>query len=78
MDQSNAIGRVVNPATHEEQLRSITSPLSQLIAIKLEEDNYLLWKFQIENVILGYGLEDYIYGTNQAAPRLVEGNVNPE
>ncbi|KAL5539593.1 hypothetical protein UlMin_046166 [Ulmus minor] len=32
----------------------------------------------IENAILGYGLEDYIYGTDQIPPRLIEGNPNPE
>ncbi|KAL5563358.1 hypothetical protein UlMin_033105 [Ulmus minor] len=76
--EESAAGGVANPATHEEQLRSITSPLSQLITIKLEAENYILWKFQIENAILGYGLEDYIYGTDQIPPRLLEGNPNPE
>ena len=76
--EHSAAGVVANPANLEEQYRPVTSPLAQLVTIKLEEDNYLLWKFQIENAILGYGLEDHVYGTDAAPPRLIQGNANPE
>ena len=69
---------VANPATHEDQLKTITNPLTQLITFKLEDDNYLLWKFRIENAILGYGLEDYIYGTDVVPARLIQGLVNSD
>ena len=54
---------------------SITNPMSQLITIKLEDDNFLLWKFQVENAIFGYGLEGYILGTKQAPARMIN-NTN--
>ncbi|KAL5543097.1 hypothetical protein UlMin_010807 [Ulmus minor] len=65
------------PTTNEDLLRSVINPLTQLITIKLEEDNYLLWKFQVENTIMGYGLEEFIHGTRIVPPRLVAGEVNP-
>ena len=61
-----------------KNIRAITNPLAQLITINLEEDNYLYWKFQVENAIMGYGLEDYTYGTDAASPRLIGGNVNSD
>ena len=75
MEHSTKNG-VANSATHEKQLRSIISPLAQLITIKLEEDNYPIGKFQVENAIMGYGLKDYIYGTYATSPRLIDSNVN--
>ncbi|KAL5570102.1 hypothetical protein UlMin_026677 [Ulmus minor] len=65
------------PPTTNQDLRAITNPLSQLTTIKLEEDNFLLWKFQVENIILGYGLEEFIYGTCDVPPRLIAGEANP-
>ncbi|RVW74871.1 hypothetical protein CK203_054622 [Vitis vinifera] len=35
----------------------VISPLSQLITMRLEDDNFLMWKYQIKNVVRGYGLE---------------------
>ncbi|KAL5572108.1 hypothetical protein UlMin_021705 [Ulmus minor] len=33
--------------------------------------------FQVENMILGYGLKDFIYGTCNVPPRLLAREVNP-
>ncbi|KAL5540169.1 hypothetical protein UlMin_007250 [Ulmus minor] len=60
---SSAPNGSAHPTNNEDPMRSIINPLSQLITIKLEEDNFLIWKFQVENMILGYGLEDFIHGT---------------
>ena len=76
--EHSATGGVANPANLEEQHRSVTNPLAQLVTIKLEEDNYLLQKFQVENAILGYGLEDHIYCTYATPPILTQGNDNPK
>ena len=65
------------PPTTNQDLRAITNPLGQLTTIKLEEDNFLLWKFQVENIILGYSLEEFIYGTCDVPPRLIAGEANP-
>ena len=55
--------------TNIEDTLKIASPLGQLITIKLEDAIYLLCKFQVENAIIGYGLEGYIYGTQHIPPK---------
>ena len=49
--------------TTDESLRMVKSPLSQLITMRLEDDNFLMWKYQIKNVVRGYGLEGFLFGT---------------
>ncbi|KAL5577266.1 hypothetical protein UlMin_018965 [Ulmus minor] len=49
---SSAPNGSAHPTNNEDPMRSIINPLSQLITIKLEEDNFLIWKFQVENMIL--------------------------
>lgn len=58
-------------SNQEEILMKTISPLGKLVTIRLEDDNYLLWKFQTENAILGYGLEGYIYGNQQIPARTI-------
>ena len=60
-----------NPTTTDESLRMVISPLSQLITLRLEDDNFLMWKHQIENVVRGYGLEGFLFGTEQVPPKMV-------
>nr|CAN78706.1 hypothetical protein VITISV_028658 [Vitis vinifera] len=60
-----------NPTTTDESLRMAISPLSQLITMRLEDDNFLMWKYQIENVVRGYGLEGFLFGTEQVPPKMV-------
>ncbi|KAJ9682583.1 hypothetical protein PVL29_018495 [Vitis rotundifolia] len=60
-----------NPTTTDESLRIVISPLSQLITMRLEDDNFLMWKYQIENVVQGYGLEGFLFGTEQVPPKMV-------
>lgn len=67
---TSATGGVVF-SNQEEILMKTISPLSKLVKIRLEDDNYLLWKFQTENPILGYGLEGYIYGSQQIPVRTI-------
>lgn len=43
------------------------NPLNQLIIAKLKDNNYLLWKDQVQTAIRGYGLEGFILG-HQAVP----------
>lgn len=44
-------------------MKTLINPQSQLITIHLNEDNYLLWKFQVETAIYGYGLEGFVLET---------------
>lgn len=55
----------------DESLKLIIKPQSQLINIALDENNYLLWKFQIETAARGYGLSEYINGTIQVPPKVI-------
>ncbi|RVW30677.1 Retrovirus-related Pol polyprotein from transposon RE1 [Vitis vinifera] len=57
--------------TTDESLRMVISPLSQLITMRLKNDNFLMWKYQIENVVWGYGLEGFLFGTEQVPPKMV-------
>ena len=59
----SAEARKGNPTTTDESLRMVISPLSQLITMRLEDDNFLMWKYQIKNVVRGYGLEGFLFGT---------------
>lgn len=45
--------------THE--LIKAIKPQTQHINITLDDDNFLLWRFQIETVIKGYGLEHHLF-----------------
>lgn len=55
----------------EQLIKTIISPQSQLITVHLDENNYLLWKFQVETAIEGYGLEGFVYGTTPIPPKFV-------
>lgn len=55
----------------QELIKALVKPQSQIINVQLDESNLLLWKFQIETAIKGYGLEDYVHGTLITPPRFV-------
>ena len=59
----SAEARRGNSTTIDESLRMVISPLSQLITMRLEDDNFLMWKYQIKNVVRGYGLKGFLFGT---------------
>ncbi|KAL5539626.1 hypothetical protein UlMin_042312 [Ulmus minor] len=48
------------------------------LSIKLDSNNFLLWKMQMENVIIAHGLEGFIDGTNQCPPQFLiqEGSTS--
>lgn len=47
----------------EDSLKTIINPQSQLITASRDENSFMLWRFQIETTIRGYGLQDFIDGT---------------
>ena len=71
----SAEARRGNPTTTDESLRMVISPLSQLITMRLEDDNFLMWKYQIENAVRGYGLEGFLFGTEQVPPKMVTDKI---
>lgn len=65
------------PNTTQDLIKSIIKPQSQMITIQLDGSNYLLWKFQVETAIKGYGLQEFVQGTLITPPRFTadsEGN----
>lgn len=39
---------------------TLISPLNNSISVKLSDNNYLLWKQQVEAVVMGHGLEHHL------------------
>ena len=51
------------------------------LSIKLDDDNFLLWKNQMLNVIIAHGFEEFIDGSKPCPPRFLnveEGEINPQ
>lgn len=62
----------------------IIQPQNQLITIKLNDDNYLVWKQQIITTVRGYGLEGFLDGSSIPPDKFIPAGepgllrVNPE
>lgn len=41
-------------------MKTVIGPQSRLVTVHLSEENYLLWKLQVETALQGYGLEGFI------------------
>ncbi|RVX10831.1 Retrovirus-related Pol polyprotein from transposon RE2 [Vitis vinifera] len=74
-------------STHSSYLHlpssSTSSPVSlslnHALPIKLDRNNYILWKTQMENVVYANGFEEYIDGTKPCPPQeLHTGELNPD
>ena len=53
--------------------------LNHVLPIKLDRNNYVLWKTRMENVVFANGFEDYIDGTNKCPPKEIRSSeANPE
>ncbi|KAL5562771.1 hypothetical protein UlMin_032518 [Ulmus minor] len=52
--------------------------LNHTLPVKLDRTNYILWRFQIDNVAFANGFEDYIDGTSVCPDKeLSPGVINP-
>ena len=52
--------------------------LNHALPIKLDRNNYILWKTQMENVVYANGFEEYIDDTKPCPPQeLHTGKLNP-
>ena len=49
--------------------------LNQSLTMKLDEDNYLIWKNQLLNVIIANGLEDFIDGSRSCPTRFLDSQM---
>ena len=57
-------------------IKTVISPHSNLIIAHLEDDNYLLWKVQVETAARGYGLDGYILGMIATPPKFITNQDN--
>ncbi|RVW48987.1 Retrovirus-related Pol polyprotein from transposon TNT 1-94 [Vitis vinifera] len=65
-----------SPSTHNSA--SLLS-LNHALPIKLDRNNYILWKTRMENVVYANGFEEYIEGTKSCPPKeLPTGDLNPD
>ena len=64
-----------------------TTTLSTTLLIKLYQDNFLLWKYQVLPIARGHGIEGCLFGTKPQPPEFLESQdedgynvriINPE
>lgn len=70
---SKTDANAVSPAT-ESSTMSLIKPKGQIVTTQLDENNHLLWKFQVETAVRGHaGLESLINGTVSVPGRMTAG-----
>lgn len=55
----NQVGTSILQSTVSSAIQLI-QPMSKLVTVKLEDENFLIWKEQVIIPIRGYGLKDFI------------------
>ncbi|KAK6143275.1 hypothetical protein DH2020_023623 [Rehmannia glutinosa] len=84
MTQSSSLASSTMSTSSTTSSSSIIFPQNQLVSVKLDETNFLIWKQQISTTIKWYGLEDFISGTTPAPAKFItpEGSqkkvLNPD
>ena len=80
--QSSNLQQLHGPEiTSSQQLNMIQSPhmLNHPLPVKLDRNNYILWKTQMENVIYANGFEEHIESLKPCPSQMtVTGEVNPD
>lgn len=74
-DSTNTSNAAIHQASKslEDALKLITKPQTQLITVTLVENNFLLWKFQIETTIRGYGLQKFTDSSTTVPQQFITG-----
>ena len=49
--------------------------INQIVAEKLDKNNFHAWRFRITNFLMGKGYWEYIEGEHETAPNLPKQNV---
>ena len=71
--------RVAPVSSSSNDILPQTQLLNHTLPIKLDRNNYILWKTQMENVIFANGFEDYIDGLKVCPLKETNTSVlNPE
>ncbi|KAL2517514.1 Uncharacterized protein Adt_13761 [Abeliophyllum distichum] len=61
--------------THMSNLPPFSMNLTQAASVKLDKDNYLLWKNVIMPIIRGHSLEGYLLGSKVCPPQFINSQV---
>ena len=52
-----------------------TTTLNTTLSIKLDCDNYFLWRSQVLHVVQGHRISGYLFGTNSCPPKFLDIQV---
>jgi hypothetical protein len=50
----------------------LLSNISNLVSVKLDQSNYMLWKYQITSILKAYYVLGFVDGTHQCPPSFFE------
>lgn len=75
---SSTTNTVMPPLLGSNQVSPFSSTLSQSPSIKLDKNNYLLWKNTTLPIIKGHNLEGFILGTNLCPDETISVQVGAE
>ena len=71
--------RVAPVSSSSNEILPQTQVLNHTLPIKLDRNNYILWKTQMENIIFANGFKDYIDGLKVFSLKETSiGVLNPE
>ena len=78
--QSSDLQTTVAPvSSSSNEILPQTQVLNHTLPIKLDRNNYILWKTQMENLIFANGFKDYIDGLKVCSLKETSiGVLNPE
>ena len=69
--QANPQNQLIRAQAFHLVQTSFQSP-NQPLTIKLDKDNYLIWKNQLLNVVIANGLEGFLDNTHLCPPKFLE------
>ncbi len=49
----------------------LLSNISNLVSVKLDQSNYVLWKYQITSILKAYAILSFVDGTQLCPPQFV-------
>lgn len=52
----------------------VIHPQNQLLSVKLNDNNYLIWKQQLFTTVPGYGLDGFLTGKTMPSPEYIANN----
>ncbi|KAL2524524.1 Uncharacterized protein Adt_09578 [Abeliophyllum distichum] len=76
--QSSDSNSMNQTPAHMSNLSLFSMNLTQASSVKLDKDNFLLWKNVIMPVVRGHGLEGYLLGSKVCPPQFINSQITPE